>query len=82
MTADRDNLTARLQAIADSQARLADAVETLQHRLDDLSRLMQGVAETSTRLKLMAGNAKERDADAARRLAAIEERLNQISPPG
>jgi len=36
---------------------------------------MQRIAETSTRLKLMAGNAKTASDERARRLEAIEQKL-------
>ena len=76
MTEDKDDYARKLDALADGQARILAAIESLDARLAHLADQMQRIAETSTRLKLMAGNAKAANADGARRLEAIEQRLN------
>jgi len=75
MTTDKDEYARKLDALAAGQARIAAAIEVIDGRLTQLSDQMQRIAETSTRLKLMAGNAKTASDERARRLEAIEQKL-------
>ncbi|MEQ8936295.1 MAG: hypothetical protein RIE56_10945 [Amphiplicatus sp.] len=76
MTADQSDYARKLDALADGQTRIVAAIERIDARLSQLAEQVQGIAETSTRLKLMAGNVKAANADGARRLEAIEQKLN------
>ncbi len=73
MTAD--DYAQKLDALAEGQARIEAAIEGIDARLSQLSDQVQRIAETSTRLTLMAGNAKTASAREAKRLDAIERRL-------
>ncbi|MEE2692415.1 MAG: hypothetical protein VX640_12825 [Pseudomonadota bacterium] len=78
MPAKNEDLSRKLETIAADQARIAVAIEGLDARLNQLADQVQKIAETSTRLKLMAGNAKEEAAKGASRLEAIENKLDRI----
>jgi len=79
MPAKNEDLSRKLETIAADQARIAVAIEGLDARLNQLADQVQKIAETSTRLKLMAGNAKEEAAKGASRLEAIENKLDVIN---
>lgn len=78
MSAEWDQVKRKLDDLATGQARLSGAIESLDQQVARLADQVQRIAETSTRLKLMAGNARQSEERRDETLQMIEERLGRI----